>query len=73
MTFWKRRSISVKSKALKVLPSFPCEAYLVANYSELINAFGFIWFMLYAAVSWHDRSAYYFTLDFNVSTYKSLN
>ena len=46
MTFWKRRSISVKSKALKVLPSFPCEAYLVANYSEFLNAFGFIWFML---------------------------
>ena len=46
MTYWKRRSISVKSKTLKVLPSFPCEAYLVANYSELINAFGFIWFML---------------------------
>ena len=42
MTFWKRRSISVKFKALKVQPSLPCEAYLVANYSEFLNAFGFI-------------------------------
>ena len=46
MTFWKQRSISVKLKTLKVPPSFPCEAYFVANYSEFLNAFGFIWFML---------------------------
>ena len=73
MTFWKRRSISVKLKTLK-------SSTLISMWSlfcwKLFWIFKRIRIYLVhacAAVSWHDRSAYYFTLDFNVSTYKSLN